>query len=366
MPSGPLRATVTVEQLWQRVPGGSGTYVARITQALQSRDDVEVTGISARHAAPPPPDWPLDVPVRAVPLPRRALYDAWQLARAPRAEWVVPGSQVVHATTWAVPPTRLPLVVTVHDLAFLHDASHFTLRGNRYFRRSLDDVRRHADAVVVPSRATADECVAAGIDVARVHVVPHGVDAVRPDPAAVSAWRARLGLARPYVLWCGTVEPRKNLATLLQAFAAMRGVPADLVLVGPPGWGDVPVHPQGLDPRRVHALGHVSREDLATAYAGAAAFCFPSLREGFGLPVLEAMAHGVPVVTSAGTACAEVAGDAGLLVEPTDVDGMARALEAAVEDDGTMAAASRARAAAFTWSEAAARTAEVYRSVAGS
>lgn len=116
----------------------------------------------------------------------------------------------------------------------------------------------------------------------------------------------------------------------------------------------------------MHALGHVSREDLATAYAGAAAFCFPSLREGFGLPVLEAMAHGVPVVTSAGTACAEVAGDAGLLVEPTDVDGMARALEAAVEDDGTMAAASRARAAAFTWSEAAARTAEVYRSVAGS
>jgi glycosyltransferase involved in cell wall biosynthesis len=364
MPQRPLHATVTVEQVWQRVPGGSGTYVTELTRALHARDDIDVTGLSARHTGPPPADWALDVPVRAVPVPRRALYDAWQVLRAPRAEWTVPRTDVVHATTWAVPPTSRPLVVTVHDLAFLHDETHFTARGNRFFRRALSTVRHRADAVLVPSQATADECAAAGIDAARLHVVPHGTHVLRPDAAAVAEWRRRVGVTNPYVLWCGTVEPRKNLATLLRAFARLEDPQLDLVLVGPPGWGDVPAHPAGLDASRVHVLGHLSRADLGAAYEGAAAFCFPSLREGFGLPVLEAMAHGVPVVTSAGTACAEVAGDAGLLVEPTDVDGLASALAQAVADDGRRAAASLARAEQFSWAEAARRTAAVYASVA--
>lgn len=363
MPQGPLHATVTVEQVWQRVPGGSGTYVTELTRALHARDDVDVTGLSARHGTPPPADWALDVPVRSVPLPRRALYDAWQGLRAPRAEWVVPSTDVVHATTWAVPPTSRPLVVTVHDLAFLQDPTHFTARGNRFFRRALATVRSRADAVVVPSRSTADECVDAGIDEGRLHVVPHGTRVRRPGPGAVADWRRRAGISGPYVLWCGTVEPRKNLVTLLHAFARLADPQLGLVLVGPPGWGDVPVHPPGLDASRVHVLGHVSRDDLDAAYEGAAAFCFPSLREGFGLPVLEAMAHGVPVVTSAGTACAEVAGSAGLLVEPTDVDGFAAALAEAVADDGSRAARSLARAAQFSWAEAARRTSEVYASV---
>jgi glycosyltransferase involved in cell wall biosynthesis len=277
---------------------------------------------------------------------------------------VVPGTEVVHATTWAVPPTSRPLVVTVHDLAFLQDATHFTARGNRFFRRALTTVRRRADAVVVPSQATADECAEAGIDPDLVHVVPHGARVHRPDAASVADWRRRAGVAGPYVLWCGTVEPRKNLGTLLQAFARLRDPQLSLVLVGPPGWGDVPEHPAGLDASRVHTLGHLSRDDLAAAYAGAAAFCYPSLREGFGLPVLEAMSHGIPVVTSAGTACAEVAGEAALLVEPTDVDGFADALRQAVVDDGTRAAASLARAAEFSWAEAARRTVAVYASVA--
>ncbi len=363
----PLRATITVEQLWQRVPGGSGTYVSELTRALARVPSVAVTGLAAAHRSPAPPaDWPLGVPVRRAPLPRRVLYDAWQRAGAPRAEALVRGTQVVHATTWAVPPTRRPLVVTVHDLAFLDDPTHFTDRGNRFFRRALDTVRTRADVVVTPSRATADDCARHGIDPARVVVVPHGVEVTTPDARAVAAWRRRRSLDRDYVLWCGTVEPRKNVTTLLEAFARLGSRDLDLVLVGPRGWGDDVRLPAGLDPARVHRLGSVDRAELDTAYAGAAVFCFPSLREGFGLPVLEAMAHGVPVVTSAGTACAEVAGDAGVLVAPTDPGEVAAGLERALDERTGLARASRERAAGFTWSAAARATADAYARAAGS
>lgn len=357
---GPAVA-LTVEQLWQRVPGGSGTYVDALARHLP--DHGPVTGLSAWHRAPRPPSLDPRVTVRRAPLPRRALYEAWQRARLPRAEHVVPGAQVVHATTWAVPPTRRPLVVTVHDLAFLDDPTHFTAHGVAFFRRALDVVRRDADAVVVPSQDTADACVRAGVDAARLHVVPHGTD-VRPVPSAtVEDVVARLGLTRPYVLWVGTREPRKNLAVVLRAHAAARAaLGADLVLVGPRGWGDdgtAGEHPG------VHVVGEVSRTDLHALYSGARAFCFPSLREGFGLPVLEAMAAGVPVVTSAGTACAEVAGTAGVLVDPTRPEDVARGLvQAAGPRHDELVAASLARAADFSWSRAAQATAAVYADVA--
>lgn len=366
----PLRAGVVVEQLWQPVPGGSGVYVTELlTELAGDGHGVAVTGIAARHGGPPAGDQlPPGIRVARSSLPRTALYEAWQRLGHPRAERIAGPVDVVHATTWAVPATRRPLVVTVHDVAFLHDPSHFTARGNAWFRRALESTRRHADAIVVPSRSTADDCLAVGLPAGRVHVVPHGS---RPEPrtaAQVDELRRRAGITRPYVLWCGTIEPRKNLGVLLHAFGLLAGrrPDLDLVLVGPAGWGEVPAQPPGLDPDRVHVLGRLSRADLHSAYAGAAAFCFPSLREGFGLPVLEAMQHGLPVVTSRGTACAEVAGSAALLVDPTSAPELADAL---AEATGPAAADLRARSAErareFSWSAAAATTALVYRSVAG-
>lgn len=367
MPRQPdLRVCLTTEQCWQPVPGGSGTYIVELSRELARLDGLTVTGIAARHASPPARDWQPAVPVRHSRLPRRLLYDAWQRLSGPRAESIAGGSDVVHATTWAVPATRRPLVVTVHDLAFLHDSSHFTARGNRYFRRALEQTRRSATAIIVPSRSTADDCIAAGLPAARISVIPHGS---RPEPRTaedVAELRARYSLDRDYVLWCGTIEPRKNLPALLDAFASaaseLDGL--DLVLVGPVGWGDLPAVPAGLVPERVKMLGPLSRRDLHTAYAGATAFCYPSLREGFGLPVLEAMQHGLPVVTSRGTACAEVAGDAGVLADPRDSHDIARALVTAVRGRDDLAALSRTRAKDFTWTAAAARTASVYRDAA--
>ncbi|MBO0921216.1 glycosyltransferase family 4 protein [Cellulomonas sp. zg-ZUI222] len=352
---------LTVEQLWQRVPGGSGTYVTALAGALC--DLLPVTGISAWHREARPADLDPRVAVRRAPLPRRALYEAWQRAGLPRAEHLARDARVVHATTWAIPPTRLPLVVTVHDLAFLDDPSHFTPHGVAFFRRALATVQARAAAVVVPSHDTAAACARAGVDPALVHVVPHGTDVRPADPAAVAEVTARHGLVRPYVLWVGTREPRKNLDVVLRAYARARAeLDAELVLVGPRGWGDDAA--AGHHPG-VRVLGAVSRSDLAALYTGARAFCFPSLREGFGLPVLEAMAAGVPVVTSAGTSCAEVAGDAALLVDPRDPDAVADALvQAAGPRRETLAAASLVRAAGFSWTTAARATAEVYAAVA--
>ncbi len=356
-----MRAVLTVEQLWQPVPGGSGTYILELAAAL-SAAGTDVVGLAAAHRAGPPADLAPAVPVRHVPLPRRVLYDAWNAAHLPRAEHTVRGADVVHATTWAVPPTRRPLVVTVHDVAFRRDPGHFTPRGVRFFERSLARTIDEADVVVVPSEATAGDCVAAGIARERIAVVPHGVRVRPTSPDEIAAFRAAHGLDRPYVLWTGTREPRKNLAGLLAAFALVAAdeTELDLVLVGPAGWGADVAVPDAVQPR-VHALGRLSWTDLHAAYAGARAFCFPSLWEGFGMPVLEAMAHGVPVVTSAGTSMAEAADGAALLAPPTDAASLAQALTRAVgPDHDRLADAGRAVAGRATWAAAAAATAAAY------
>ncbi|MBO9555483.1 glycosyltransferase family 1 protein [Cellulomonas sp.] len=360
-----VRAALTVEQLWQPVPGGSGTYVRELVAALAAAGEVDLVGIAARHDGPPP-SGALGVPVRTSPLPRRLLYEAWSTTRRPRRS-VPRDVDVVHATTWAIPPRTAPLVATVHDLAFLRAPEHFTARGNRFFRRALEIVRDEADVVITPSQITADDCVAQGIGRERLRVVPLAAEVPTTTAQDVAALHREHGLTgRPYVLWCGTVEPRKNLPTLLTAFEQVAArTDLDLVLVGPVGWGSVDLEgPAARLGDRLRVLGRLTWEQLHAAYAGARAFAFPSTWEGFGLPVLEAMAHGVPVVTSRGTSMAEFSADAALLVDPLDDDALAEALvEAAGPRHDELAALGRDAAARHTWAATAARTAEVYRSL---
>jgi len=366
-----VRVAMVVEQMWQPVPGGSGTYITNLAHSLRAQG-VKVAGIAARRSHNDPGSSAVGLetmPVRYANLPRPALYESWNRLHSPLAEAILPASDLVHATTWAIPPTRKPLVVTVHDLAFLRNPEHFTKRGNSYFRKSLQRTIKEAQAVIVPSQATADDCYEAGIDSELVHVIPHGVSVQEVSASQIDLFRTAYGLSRPYVLWTGTREPRKNLPGLLHAFSRIAGEfpQLDLVLVGPSGWGDDAVERQliqAIGTSRVHVLGHLAQDTLQQAYAGARAFVFPSYWEGFGLPVLEAMAHSVPVVTSLGTSTAEVAGDCGILVEPSDPDQIAAGLRRVLgREHDHFALAGYERAQAMTWKACAKAHLSVYQQV---
>jgi glycosyltransferase involved in cell wall biosynthesis len=361
-PQQPLRVAVTVEQSWQRVPGGTAASTNALLAELARRADTDVWGVAARHRRPAPGPWQPPVPVHHLPLPRAALYRSWHGLRLPPVH--AGGGRrpdVVHATSPAVPPASAPLVATVHDLAFLDRPELYTPRGVRFLRRGTELAREQAAAVVVPSEWVRRECLVAGFDDERLHVVPHGVAVPDVTAADVAALRRRLDLNGDYVLWCGTHEPRKNLATLLRAFELLVADGSDLhlLLVGPDGWGPQAPPPAAVA-SRVRTAGFLPPHELHAAYAGAAVFAYPSLREGFGMPVLEAMAHGVPVVTTRESPMAEFATGAGALVEATDAASVAAGIRTAREDAAHLGAVGARTAARRTWTAAAARLREVY------
>jgi glycosyltransferase involved in cell wall biosynthesis len=268
-----------------------------------------------------------------------------------------------------VPPPTAPLVVTVHDLAFTRDPSQFTRRGVSFFRRAIELARRDATLVVCPSRATLEDCAAQGFDRRRLRLVPWGIRVEPASPSAVAGARARFGLPGRYVLWTGTIEPRKDVPTLLDAFARLRRPDVTLVLAGPAGWNEDLGDRLARLGDRVRPVGFVDPDTLRALYAGADVFCFPSREEGFGLPVLEAMAQGTAVVTSSGTATEEVAADAGVLVAPADVAGLEEALARLLDDADERARrgeAGRRRAAEeLTWAHTARALDAVLREAAG-
>lgn len=274
---------------------------------------------------------------------------------------------VIHATTIAMPPRSAPIVLTIHDVAFLHDPALFTARGRRFFRRGMDLAKAEADLVVCSSDATLRDCVDAGFDPERVTKVPMGVRTGAATPEDVGRVRRTYALERDYILWTGTVEPRKNLARLLTAFRSL-AIDHDLVLAGPKGWNEDLDTLVGTDRDRVKVLGFVPQADLGPLYAGATVFCFPSLLEGFGLPVLEAMAQGTPVVTSDRTSTEELARGAGILVDPRDPEGIADGIRSVIEDESLarrLRDAGPRRAAEFSWDKTAELMAGCYERVAG-
>jgi glycosyltransferase involved in cell wall biosynthesis len=355
-----VRVAYTLEQCWHRVPGGTAVAALEMARRLVDDADVELVGVAGRHRHPPAPEWVPPVPVRSLPLAGPWLYEAWLRAGHPRVERATGPVDVAHATTIIPCPSAAPLVVTVHDLAFRHEPEHFTRHGVRVFEASLRRIRQWAALVLCSSQATLNDCRVEGLPVERLRLVPLGVHASPATPDAVVATRARLGLPAEYLVFVGTLEPRKNLARLVQALQRLPDTPP-LVVVGPDGWGAAP--PSGA-PGRVIFTGPLPADERDAVVAGAAVLAYPSLREGFGLPVLEAMAQGTPVVTSRGTATEEAAGGAAVLVDPRDVDDIGRGIAEALADPAPWVAAGRKRAAAMTWERTAELTLSAYREVA--
>ncbi|HVF54391.1 MAG TPA: glycosyltransferase family 1 protein [Actinomycetota bacterium] len=361
-----LRVAMTLEQCWHRVPGGVAVAALGMARALRDTHKIHLTGVAAAHRRPAPPQWTPPVPVRRLSLPRPLLYEAWHRLRAPAVERATGPVDVIHATTMAIPPRKAPLVVTIHDLAWIANPGHFTPHGVRFFERGLELARRDADLVLCPSAATLEDCKEHGFDGGRLRHIPLGVE-IRPiDPEDVARVRSGYGLTERYVMWTGTIEPRKNLPRLLEAFRSIPK-PVELILVGPSGWNEDIDQTIGSSElrTRVRTLGFVPKNDLAALYKGASVFCFPSLLEGFGFPILEAMAQGTPVVTSIGTSTEELAGDAALLVDPLDPGAIAAGIKRALDmrTATRLSAAGPSRAAEFGWDKTAVALIDAYREV---
>jgi glycosyltransferase involved in cell wall biosynthesis len=370
-----VKVAFGADQLWASVPGGIGTYVRELAPALAASDGVDLSLWHCRSAgAGPEPAWLGMFDTMEVPGPIRTLYPQWNLLGRPKLPPMFEGLEVVHATGPAgVPAVRRgsALVVTVHDLAHHRFPERFPTPWRLLYGAGVRAAVKRADAILVPSQATADDIVnLTGADPSRVHVTPlaAALPATNGDPAEATT---RLGVRTPYVLFVGTLEPRKNVVQLVRAYRQIAPeVPHALVLAGPDGW-----HIRDLDdelaregPGSVVRTGRVSDRDLDTLYRGADLFAYPSAFEGFGLPVLEAMARGVPVVTSDTPALTELTGDAAVRVEADDVAGLADALAQVLSDPELtedLRARGIARAGAYAWDLTARATLDAYRSAIG-
>jgi len=368
---------VIVDQVVAPVPGGIGRYAEELTRQLIATApagcDVEavVSAVSRAELEHVRTLLPGLAGLDRLALPRRELALAWQGGFAHGAS-----HGMVHAPSVLAPlvkhdhhqePGR-QTVVTVHDTVPWTHPETLTPRGVHFHKAMVKRAFKHADAVVVPTHAVAAQLNEIHRFDDRLRVIGGAPSGRLRVPVDADLRAERLGLPDRYVLAVGTLEPRKGLAALIAAMAHP-DAPADvpLVISGPDGWGDVDVagtaEGAGLSPDRVKVLGHVDDADLAVAYDRASVFVFPSLAEGFGLPVVEAMSFGVPVIHSDDEAVREVASDAGVAVARNPRESyperLAQAMYQVVNDPhlaGQLGVAGPDRARMFDWRDSALET----------
>jgi glycosyltransferase involved in cell wall biosynthesis len=357
-------------------PTGVGTYVLGLLERLPALapEDLFWFFSASMKERYPERAWPSNVRLVDRRLPVRALNLAWnRLGWPPLDRLVRSPLDLVHSPhPLLIPARRARRVITIHDLFFLKHPEMCQAEVRRDYVELVREHARRADGVICVSEHTASEARRLlDIPPEKIAVTPLGVDpAFRdiPSDEAIDATLARLRLPRGGILYLGTDEKRKNLVSLVMAYLSMArrrpGLPP-LVLVGPgSSWaqGGQIVGPQ------IRATGYLPRDDVRALMAASTLLVLPSLEEGFGLPVVEAMAAGLPVVCTRGSALEEVAGDAATLVEPRDTAALGQAIETLLDDAGVAASHSQRgleRSRLFSWDETARRTLSFYRKVLG-
>jgi len=368
-------SVVAVNLLWLapgRVGGSEESTLASLRALHGAADpDIDLQLLAPAALFQVHPDLEQRFPVQVLPArwggrPARILAESTWLASRTR------GADLVHHAGGTVPPRRSrPCVLTLHDLQPLERrATHGRIK-RAYLGLAVPRSVAAARVVVVPSRFVRDSVVERfGTDPAKVHVVPHGISVPAPPPERdVEDVRRRHRLDGPVVLYPAITYPHKNHAVLVEAFAAvLRQHPATVLVLTGGASGEEEALAQQVDrlgvASSVRRLGRVPAEELGALYQAATVVAVPSRYEGFGLPAAEAMAHGRPLVAARATALPEVVGDAGVLVDPDDVEGWASALAHLLDDPGErsrLAAAGQEQAAGFSWAANAAGLLAAYR-----
>jgi len=352
---------------------GIGHVTARLLEGLAARSDVDVVGYAITRTGRRDLAGLLPVGVRPATswVPARTVHPLWARVGWPTIEHWTGAVDVVHSPNFIAPPARVPVIVSVHDMAFAHspelcrpEARQLTPLLQRALERGAT-VHTGSDFVAAEIRAFFD------LPPERVVRVYSGIATHSGNGDATAGQRIAGG--ERYVIAIGTIEPRKNLPGLVRAFDQIATHDdVRLVIVGGDGWGTAPFDAAlAASPfaARVRRLGYVSERDRLDLLAGATVLAYPSLYEGFGHPPFEAMAAGVPVVTTTAGSLPEVVGEAALFVPPGDDDALATALERVLRDDALRAdlvARGRIRARAFPWSTAIDGFVDLYRQVAAS
>lgn len=322
------------------------TGVARHTMGIER--GLKARGVAVRSFAVGRGEGELTPGTRHLRVPLRLVSAAWAHGLPPRAERLTGPVDVVHSIDLDPPRCRAPLVVTIHDLAALDFPELHSPRAIAAAQRRLDGLDR-ATAILPNSHATADALTRHGVDPSRITVVHHAGHPLPEAPASEA------GIVGPYLLAVGELALRKDYGTLFKAFAEADLPGYRLVVVGPPGFGADQVQAaaaaSGLGERLV-MIGRATDRRLSALYAGATALCLSSVEEGFGLPLVEAMTRGLPIIASDLDVVREVAGDAAVTATVGDARSFAAAMQAVVSDDSLrerVAAASWARREVFTW-----------------
>ncbi len=353
-------------------PTGVGVACDQLLRALTRRHDVDVSAFAvARRAGRLAALLPPGTDLRALPLPTRVAFACWRISGFPSAESLAGAASVLHGTNFVVPPARrIATVVTVNDVTPWKYPELCAPASLAYPRLVERAVRRGAFVHTAAHQVAAELATLVAVPEDRVRVIPYGL---APAPPPDTGGIRPVPVAGPYVLAISTIEPRKDYPTLVHAFAQLAPSHPELKLViaGAEGRAspalDAAVSETHLHGRVVR-LGYVEDSVRTSLLAGARAFAYPSIYEGFGFPPLEAMAAGVPVVATAGGAVPEIVGDGAVVVPVGDRDALAGALGRLVDDEDARAEAiarGRARAAQFSWAATAEAMVRLYREAAG-